>query len=339
MENKGVKKVLISFSAGETSAWMTYYLLRVKYKCVWDDTLQLHVGFDEETEEVVHAIVTFANTGQENEETLVFARECDTHFGFNSVWLEAVPRFKIGGVVLKVAENLDKALNTNWFGSRLSTTHKVVNFETANRDGLVYESAIARYGIFNRNNPGCTRELKLRPMSSYVKSRGWKTGTYYSAVGLRIDEMDRINEDHKELKLLYPAITMRPMSKPQINGFWVLQPFRLMLKGYQGNCKWCFKKSMDKLWQLARESPEIFEFPKKIEEKYGAYITPDRLREMVKRSKPIPSKKDRVFTFFRGNRSASDILEQAKDTTKQVVDDSEIYETESCEVYSNCGDN
>ena len=46
---KKIKRVHISFSAGETSAWMTYYLLKTKYKCVWNEELQLHVGFDEET--------------------------------------------------------------------------------------------------------------------------------------------------------------------------------------------------------------------------------------------------------------------------------------------------
>lgn len=145
-----MKKIHISFSAGETSAWMTYYLLRVKYKCKWDENLKLHVGFDEENEETVHIIVTFANTGQENEETLIFSKKCDDYFGFKTVWLEAEPRFKIGGIIMNVITNLDKALNTNWFGSRLGTKHRVVNFETANRDGLVYESIMLKNNSINR---------------------------------------------------------------------------------------------------------------------------------------------------------------------------------------------
>ena len=337
-EGKKIKRVHISFSAGETSAWMTYFLLKVKYKCVWDDKLQLHVGFDEGTDEIVHVIVTFANTGQENEETLVFAKKCDEYFGFRTVWLECVTRFKVGGIIMNVIDNLDKALNTNWFGSRLGTKYKVVNFETANRDGLVYESVIARYGIPNNANQFCTRELKLRPMTSYLRSRKWKNKTYYSAIGLRVDEFDRINKDRKELMLFYPAISIKPMTKPQINGFWALQPFRLKLKGYQGNCEWCFKKHDPKLWQLAKETPEIFDFPIAMEEKYGDYITPDRQRDMIKKGKPIPKIEDRGYTFFRNNRSGKDIIAESLDSTKQVVDDSQIYETESCEIYSACGD-
>ena len=51
-------------------------------------------------------------------------------------------------------------------------------------------------------------------------------------------------------------------------------------------------------------------------------------------------------TFFRGNRSALDIIESAKVWNGNVYDDSKNYnyqidmfeENESCEVFSNCGD-
>ena len=337
MKNKETKRIHVSFSAGETSAWMTYYLLKY-YKCVWDENLKLHIGFDDETNEEIHMIITFANTGQENEETLIFANKCDKHFNFHTIWLESMPRFKVDGVIMNVIGNFDKALKSNWVGSRLGTKHRVVDFETANRDGSVYESIIARYGLPNNANSFCTRELKLRPMTSYLRSRGWKANSYYSAIGIRIDEIDRVNKDYKKLKLLYPAISLKEMTKPQINGFWLLQPFRLQLKGYQGNCKWCFKKNNTKLWQIAKETPEAFDFPKKMEEKYGDYITPDRLKHFENKGKKIPTEDERGYTLFRNNRSAKDILDESKDSTKQVIDDSEIYENESCEVYSNCGD-
>ena len=175
-------------------------------------------------------------------------------------------------------------------------------------------------------------------MTSYLRSIKWKRNSYYSAIGIRIDEIDRVNSNREELKLIYPAISMKPMTKPQINGFWQLQPFRLNLKGYQGNCKWCFKKHDPKLWQLAKETPEIFDFPMKMEKKYGNYITPDRVRHLKKEDKEIPKEEDRGYTFFRKNRNTKDILEESKDSNRQIIDDSQIYETESCEIYSNCGD-
>lgn len=63
-------KLLISFSGGRTSAYMTWWLLnnmKNKYEM----------------------IVVFANTGREREETLEFVNKCDIEFGFNTIWVEA----------------------------------------------------------------------------------------------------------------------------------------------------------------------------------------------------------------------------------------------------------
>ena len=61
---------------------------------------------------------------------------------------------------------------------------------------------------------------------------------------------------------------MVQMTKPKINFFWKTMPFRLNLRGYQGNCKTCWKKSDKKLWLIAKESPEQFNFMNDMEEKY-----------------------------------------------------------------------
>ncbi len=65
------KTLVISFSGGRTSGYMTKKLLESKDK--WKEVL-----------------VLFANTGQEHEKTLEFIHNCDQRFGFNTVWLEAV---------------------------------------------------------------------------------------------------------------------------------------------------------------------------------------------------------------------------------------------------------
>ncbi|MBT04105.1 MAG: hypothetical protein CL836_08795 [Crocinitomicaceae bacterium] len=65
------KTLVISFSGGRTSGYMTKKLLETKRK--WKEVL-----------------VLFANTGQEHEKTLEFINNCDQQFGFNTVWLEAV---------------------------------------------------------------------------------------------------------------------------------------------------------------------------------------------------------------------------------------------------------
>jgi hypothetical protein len=121
------------------------------------------------------------------------------------------------------------------------------------------------------------------------------------------------------------------MTKPKINFWWSQQPFRLNLKGYQGNCKTCWKKGDAKLYQIYHENPEYFEFNLEMEEKYGH----------------LNARNGERFTFFRRNRSAEDIIREAKEWSGKIRDDSQNvnyqtslldYESESCEVFSSCGD-
>jgi hypothetical protein len=258
-------------------------------------------------------VFVFANTGQENEETLEFVDKCDKHFGLNVHWVEAIAHH----------------------GQRKGTTHKVVNFETASRNGEPFEDIIKKYGIPNQAFPHCTRETKLNPITSFTKEY-FGTRKYYTAIGIRIDEADRMNDKWKERRLVYPLIRkdMQPMTKPKINFFWKTMPFRLKLKGYQGNCKTCWKKSDKKLWTIANENPEYFDFMNDMEEKYP------RVGAEFKKDETCI---DRVF--FRKNRTAKDIISEAYNFNGNVVDDAQIYdieidlfENESCEVWSNCGD-
>ncbi len=64
------EKLLVSFSGGRTSAFMTYWLfknMKDKYEMK----------------------VVFANTGKERNETLDFVEKCDKEFSFGVVWVEA----------------------------------------------------------------------------------------------------------------------------------------------------------------------------------------------------------------------------------------------------------
>lgn len=277
-------KLLISFSGGETSAFMTQWLWKHK-------------------RDEYEIIIVFANTGQENEETLDFVQKCSEYYGFPVVWVEAVVHH----------------------GKRKGCTHRVVDHATASRNGEPFEAVISKYGISNQAFPHCTRELKLNPIRSYAKSV-WGRESYQTAIGIRTDEIDRISGAREKFNLIYPLIEMHPMTKRQINGFWALQEFRLGLKGYQGNCKTCWKKHDPKLYLIAQENPEFYDFMARMEAKYprtGAEF------------KKYPDAPDR--TFFRKNRTVEDIVREAQEWDGSVVDDSEIYEDESCEVFANCG--
>lgn len=291
------KKLLISFSGGETSAFMAQWILNHK-------------------KDEYEIICVFANTGQENEETLEFIEKCDKAFNMNLVWVEAVINPKMGEGV----------------------RHRIVDYNSASRDGQPFEDAIKKMGIPNQSAPYCTRDLKLAPIKSYLKSIGWKD--YYTAIGIRQDEVDRINSNYKEKKIYYPLVSEMPMTKPKINFWWNQQKFRLNLKGYQGNCKWCWKKSTNKLLTICVENPEYFDFPKRMEKEYENFIPETRLHnELIKPP----------FRFFRGNKSVEDLFRLSKLPFKIAKDDATIYSwqmsifdedldttngcDESCEVY------
>lgn len=275
----GKKKLLVSVSGGETSLFMAIWL--------W-----LH------KQDEYEIIFVFANTGQENEETLIFLKKCAEHFGINIIWIEADVKYGKGN----------------------GTRFKLTDFENASRNGEAFEAVIKKYGIPNTSFLHCTRELKMNPIKAYAKSI-WGKEKYYLAIGIRIDEFDRMNANKDKLRIIYPLIAkeMQPMTKPMINFWWKQQPFRLELKGYQGNCITCYKKSDKKLFQIAKENPKAFDFFDRMERQYG-----------------------NGQQIFRKNRTTKMLLEEAKNWNGTVKDDSEneptLFDNESCEVFSSCGD-
>lgn len=68
--NQDLSKLIVSFSGGRTSAYMSKWLLDNK-----SDEYEL--------------IFIFMNTGAEDERTLSFVDRCDKEFGLNLIWLEA----------------------------------------------------------------------------------------------------------------------------------------------------------------------------------------------------------------------------------------------------------
>lgn len=297
------KRLLVSFSGGETSAYMTKWILD-NWRGLYGDIL-----------------VVFANTGQENEETLEFVKQCDDHFGFGTVWIEAV----------------------QFHGERKAPGFRVVNYQTASRDGSPFEDAIRKYGIPNQKFKDCTRNLKQKPIEAYAISIGWDRGSYDLAIGIRADEIDRMSQAAGVRRLVYPMISPHPMTKPKINTWWAAQPFRLRLKGYQGNCKWCWKKSLRKHLTIISENPEAYDFPRRMERQYGK-VGPEFLRDPNSRRSPLPPEYRR--TFFRGNMSVEDLFAEYKKkrhTFKRADDDSAVFDPdfdvgggceESCEVFS-----
>ena len=289
-------RLSISFSGGKTSAYMTKMLL---------DHFRKH-----EPEREI--IVTFANTGQEHEETLKFVDRCDKAFGFGVVWLEAV-----------VDPRKGKGIR-----------HKIVDFSSASRNGEPFEAYIAKHGIPNRMYNQCTSRLKTEVMESYRKSLGMKSGSYSTAVGIRCDEVDRVSATAmQKWDVFYPCVDAG-VTKDDVRNWWAMQEFNLNIPEHWGNCKWCWKKSNRKLLTIARNNPEFFDFPKRMEETYSLAGGERRDGE---------ARKPRVF--FRGGKSANEILAESSlgnftpfEDDKFIPFDDELDVGgacgESCEIYA-----
>lgn len=234
-------------------------------------------------------IFVFANTGQEKEKTLKFVDRVDKAFGLGVVWVEADVKPKGVG-----------------------TKHRIVSFETASRNGEPFEAVVAKYGISNKAYPHCTRELKLAPIHDYMRTVAGRD--YQTAIGIRADEYRRVRN---KAGIVYPLADYWITSKEDVNEFWNRQPFALGLEEHQGNCIWCWKKSLKKHFMLIEETPEIFDFPRKMEMLYGKVRCPEGRR-----------------VFFRENRSTEDLFE----LHQNMGDIPPLFDTdsgcsESCEMY------
>ena len=224
------KPILISFSGGRTSAFMAKLLM------------------EHQTLADVPKVVCFANTGKEFEATLDFVNECDKRWNLNVVWLEAVVNPEKGK----------------------GTTFKIVNYETAARNGEPFESVIAKYGIPNKQFPHCTRELKQLPIRRYIQSLGYSD--WQTAVGIRADEPHRINRgsDSNFTNPYFPlGGDLISVDEGFIRRWWDKQDFDLELKDYQSNCDLCWKKSKRKRLTLINENASVADWWNEMEARYG----------------------------------------------------------------------
>lgn len=266
-------RLLVSFSMGETSAEMAKRIAE---------------GGLPQYDEILYVC---ANTGEEDELSLVFGDRVNRHYlGGKLVFVESVVRHN----------------------TRESCGHREVSFETATRGPSLFEDMARKYGIPGPKYPHCTRSLKLDPITSYVRSLGWEAGSYDTAIGIRKDEVDRISSKAKENRIIYPLATVWSLTKKDINGIWENRPFRLGIKGYEGNCVWCWKKTLRKHYTLITERPEAYDTPRMLERDYALHGhnidgTPRRLFRGKRRVSDIEAEAAKGFTPFHDeNREYSD---------------------------------
>ena len=212
--NEGPQPLLVSVSGGRSSALMAR-------------TVQIGQPWDAYEKHYL-----FANTGKEREETLAFVDTLAKVWGLPIVWLECVVNPVKGQ----------------------GTRHRIVNFETASRNGEPFDAVIRKYGIPNKAYQHCTREMKIAAMASYMRSLGYRNWT--TAMGMRIDEPNRMKGKTDFGPTIYPLADMK-LTRQEVAGWWDRNDFDLEIEDREGNCDLCFKKSLAKRLRIIRENPAV----------------------------------------------------------------------------------
>lgn len=276
-------KLLISFSGGRTSGYMLHYL--------W---------FEWQDREKWNMKVVFANTGKEDATTLLFVRHCEQKWNIPIVWVEGYPSEK---------------------GKGWSVVHKIVDFWTAAIKGEPFEAMIKKLGIPSTNAPFCSDQLKRKAIESYLRSVGWRN--YHKAIGIRADEMDRVNPNFKKKRIIYPLLDAE-IRKPFIYQWWDSQDFNLLVKEGLGNCDNCWKKDLKTLCSNARKYPDTLGWWKRMTTKYGDF-------------NPRNTHLRPPFNFYRGNLSPWDIQKLSELPDQEIDEAAKDHKldgcTESCEPF------
>lgn len=266
---KITEPTLISFSGGRTSAYMLWRVLQSNNGILPKD-----------------AVVCFANTGKEVEQTYEFIKDCEDHWNVKINWLEYLPD---------------------------APGFKVVDFGTAARNGEPFEAVIRKYGkLPNPAQRWCTGKLKITTMHKFVCSLGWKHHEQDNNdfVGIRYDEQRRAAKAPlSKLPLVASKIT-----KADVMDFWSKQSFDLRLpvidgETVGGNCDLCFLKSLPKIVSLIRQNPERAQWWIKMEK-----LIPD-IQDVVKPGHG---------NTFRADRPTYESLLKNYKNQKELFDDGDI---------------
>jgi len=223
------KTIIVAFSMGESSAKMLDLILK-KYRISHN------------------IIVVCCNTGEEDEESLIFAKKIQEYHNIDIVWLEYAS---------------ERGFNVVNF----ETAYRKTDFEIKNRfPNHPFRKYIKDYGMPQYPNRTCTREMKERTISRYLSSIGVYPRMCVRAVGIRFDEIGK----RTPLITQYYPLILEGVTKKQVNKYFEFDMlFRLQIPSYLGNCGACISKGLRNLCTIARTRPEKFDFFKVISEDYN----------------------------------------------------------------------
>lgn len=256
-----------------------------------------------------HNIINvMANTSKERIESLEFMDKCDKHFGLNLIWVEAEINQEAG----------------------VGTSYKLCKYEDLKTNGEIFEDGIKKYGIASVANKWCNREMKTVPMKKFADDI-FGSNNYSIAIGIRIDEIDRVSNSYDSNNIFYPLIEHN-IDHRERNSFWAESPIRITIPAFKGNCDLCFEKSRRKLLTIIKEDGDVVS---------------DWWDEMENLYSHIPIDGKDVYNglacngghfFGRGNTPVADLIQMAKQPFRKATDEY-IYENELFDFESDCGVN
>lgn len=223
----------VSFSGGRTSAYLLHKLVEVIPK--------------------EKLLITFANTGREDEATLQFVKDNEDYLGMKFHWLE-----------YDLDENNNKIT-------------KEVNFETASRNGEPLKKSIIRGDyVPNVTRRACTIEAKIVTMERWLKeNRKLTHDDYVTYIGIRFDEPKRWSKEvgqyssYSAEAKAYPLVDWKTHKKDVLD-YWKGMPFDLQLVEPFGNCDLCYLKSTKKRIHILKQRPEVAKWWSQVEEEMTA---------------------------------------------------------------------
>lgn len=209
-------------------------------------------------------LAIFCNTGKEADGTLDFIRKCGEYFDKEIVWLEYT------------TDNKEK--------------FKVVNFETANRDGKPFEQLIKKSKFIpNEMTRTCTLQLKIKTIQRYLKSKSVNLDDVDMMLGIRKDEPKRYfklkSSNRNKWENIMPLYKDN-ITENHIKEFWKQHPFDLNIHTHLGNCDLCFHKKISKKQNILKEMPQIADWWIEMEDFIGSTFNKNySVSELLKMSK------------------------------------------------------
>jgi len=250
-------------------------------------------------------IYAMANTSKERIESLEFMNECDKHYKLNINWIEA--EFHEKGI---------------------GTTPKIVDYKDLKISGEIFENGIKKFGIPSKINKWCNRDLKIIPLKKFADGV-FGLNNYSIAVGMRVDEIDRVGKNYKTNNTFYPLVDNNISTRDR-NRFWKDQPIQIKIPAFKGNCDLCFEKSSRKLMTIIKQDPKTKKWWLDIEMKYR------RIPIEGKPSYNYFAENINGMNFNRNNLSMIDLIKMSKKPFTQATDEY-VYENDLFDLEGDCG--